>query len=84
MKKILAVLALFTAPLYLSGQNLTLGKTKDEIRDIVRTTPTFKLGTGENSDTLSFQAGMQTIFYYKGNLCLPGDIQRHDHQKDGR
>ena len=53
----------------LLAQALTIGKTRDQIRDMVRATPTFKLGTGENSDTLNFQAGMQTIFYYTDNVC---------------
>jgi hypothetical protein len=69
MKRLFALMVLLGAPLFLFAQDLTVGKTRDQIRDMVRATPAFKLATGESSDTLNFQAGMQTIFYYKDNVC---------------
>ncbi|MBS1530436.1 MAG: hypothetical protein JSU01_09025 [Bacteroidetes bacterium] len=69
MKKLFALLVLLGAPLFLFAQDLTIGKTRDQIGKIIKATPTFQLGAGENTDTLKFQAGMQTIFYYKDGIC---------------
>jgi hypothetical protein len=69
MKKILILLLFLYAPMCLPAQALTIGKTRDQIKDMVKATPAFKLHSGESCDTLVFQMGMQTIFYYKDDIC---------------
>jgi len=58
----------FLAPLYLLAQN-TIGKSKDQIRNIIQSNPNFKLSSGNNCDTMKFTQGMQTIFFYKNDTC---------------
>jgi len=69
MKKILILLVLLTAPVCLLAQDLTVGKTREQVRHIIQSNPAFKLLPGKSCDTAIFQAGMQTVFYYKNNIC---------------
>jgi hypothetical protein len=67
-KKLVLFLFVFLTPLYLLAQN-TIGKSKDEIRNIIQSNPNFKLLPGDNCDTLKFAQGMQSVFFYKDNMC---------------
>ncbi|MEZ2334030.1 hypothetical protein AB6735_00285 [Mucilaginibacter sp. RCC_168] len=68
IKKLLILLTITLAPFFLRAQN-TIGKSREEIRNIIRSNPKFKLLVGDNCDTLVFAQGMQAIFEYKNNLC---------------
>jgi hypothetical protein len=69
MRKILILFLLLAAPVCLLAQDLTIGKTRDQVRHIIQSNPAFKLLPGKSCDTAIFQAGMQTVFYYKDNVC---------------
>ena len=68
MKKLLILLTIALGPFCLRAQN-TIGKSREEMRNIIRSNPNFKLLVGDNCDTLVFAQGMQAIFDYKNNLC---------------
>jgi hypothetical protein len=69
MRKILILFILLATPSCLLAQDLTVGKTREQIRHIIQSNRAFKLLPGKSCDTVVFQAGMQTVFYYKGNVC---------------
>lgn len=69
MRKFLIPVIILLIPFCLKAQN-TIGKSKDEIRNIIKSNPNFKLLTGKDCDTLVFTQGMQTIFDYRDNLCV--------------
>ncbi len=68
MKKLIILLIAISGPLFLQAQT-TIGKSKDGIRKIIQSNPSFKLLAGDNCDTLVFAQTMQTIFSYKDNIC---------------
>ncbi|SDE41196.1 hypothetical protein SAMN05216464_10638 [Mucilaginibacter pineti] len=68
--KILLMLALLCGlPYCLKAQDPTLGKTKEQIRALIKPNSGIKLSAGESSDTLSMDGGLQTVMYYKNNIC---------------
>ena len=56
-------------PCCLKAQDSTLGKTKDQIRAMVKPYPAIKLSPGDNADTLTMQGDLKTIVFYKNNIC---------------
>ena len=68
MKKLLILLFIAVTPFWVLAQT-TIGKSKEELRKIIQSDPNFKIATGIESDTLSLQPGMQSIFFYKHDTC---------------
>lgn len=60
-------------PCCLRAQDSTLGKTKDQIRTMVKPYPAIKLAPGDNADTLTMQGGLKTIVFYKNNVCYSSE-----------
>ena len=60
-------------PCCLKAQDSTLGKTKDQIRALVKPYPAIKLAPGDNADTLTMQGDLKTIIFYKNNVCYSSE-----------
>lgn len=69
MKILLAFFLLFTLPYTLKAQDPTLGKTKEQIRALIKPNSGIDILRGEDSDTLVLQGGPKTVMYYKNNIC---------------
>jgi len=69
MKNFLFLILICLAPFCLKAQDSTLGKTKDQIRAMVKPYPAIKLAPGDNADTLTMQGDLKTIVLYKNNIC---------------
>ena len=73
MKQLLFLILICLAPCCLKAQDSTLGKTKDQIRAMVKPYPAIKLAPGDNADTLTMQGGLKTIVFYKNNVCYSSE-----------
>ena len=60
-------------PCCLRAQDSTLGKTKDQIRAMVKPYPAIKLSPGNNADTLTMKGDLKTIVFYKNNVCYSSE-----------
>ena len=60
-------------PCCLKAQDSTLGKTKDQIRALVKPYPAIKLAPGDSTDTLTMQGDLKTIIFYKNNVCYSSE-----------
>lgn len=69
MKPLFFLILICLVPLCLKAQDSTLGKTKDQIRAMVKPYPAIKLAPGDNADTLTMQGELKTIVFYKNNVC---------------
>lgn len=69
MKLLLFLTFICLIPFCLKAQDSTLGKTKDQMRAMVKPYPGIKLAPGNNADTLTMQGGLKTIVFYKDNVC---------------
>src|ERR1700744_5241132 len=73
MKQLLFLILICLAPCCLKAQDSTLGKTRDQIRAMVKPYPAIKLAPGDNSDTLTMQGDLKTIVFYKNNICYSSE-----------
>jgi len=73
MKIFFFLMLICLAPCCLRAQDSTLGKTKDQIRAMVKPYPTIKLAPGDNADTLTMQGDLKTIVFYKNNVCYSSE-----------
>lgn len=69
MKLLFFLMLICLAPCCLKAQDSTLGKTKDQIRAMVKPYPSIKLSPGDNTDTLTMQGDLKTVVFYKNNVC---------------
>ncbi len=69
MKILFFLMLICLVPCCLKAQDSTLGKTKDQIRAMVKPYPAIKLSPGDNADTLTMQGDLKTIVFYKNNVC---------------
>ena len=69
MKILFSLMLICLVPCCLKAQDSTLGKTKDQIRAMVKPYPAIKLSPGDNADTLTMQGDLKTIVFYKNNIC---------------
>ena len=69
MKILFFLMLICLVPCCLKAQDSTLGKTKDQIRALVKPYPAIKLAPGDNADTLTMQGDLKTIIFYKNNVC---------------
>lgn len=69
MKITLFLMLICLAPCCLRAQDSTLGKTKDQIRAMIKPYPAIKLAPGDSADTLTMQGDLKTIVFYKNNVC---------------
>lgn len=69
MKLLFSLMLICLVPLCLKAQDSTLGKTKDQIRAMIKPYPAIKLAPGDNADTLTMQGDLKTIVFYKNNVC---------------
>jgi hypothetical protein len=60
-------------PCCLKAQDSTLGKTKDQVRAMVKPYPAIKLAPGDTADTLTMQGDLKTIVFYKNNVCYSSE-----------
>ena len=69
MKKIVVTLLLgFVTHTCLFAQS-TIGKSREELTKITNTNTNIKLLKGVDTDTLNFLGGIQSIYYYKKDIC---------------
>ena len=66
MKILFSLMLICLVPCCLKAQDSTLGKTKDQIRAMVKPYPAIKLSP---ADTLTMQGDLKTIVFYKNNIC---------------
>ena len=69
MKILISLMLICLVPCCIKAQDSTLGKTKDQIRAMVKPYPAIKLSPGDNADTLTMQGDLKTIVFYKNNIC---------------
>jgi len=69
MKNVFFFIIICLIPCCLKAQDSTLGKTKDQIRAMVKPYPAIKLARGEDADTLTMQGDLKTVILYKNNVC---------------
>jgi len=69
MKLLFFLLFICLIPCCSKAQDSTLGKTKDQIRAMIKPYPAIKLAPGEDADTLTMQGDLKTIIFYKNNIC---------------
>ena len=69
MKILFFLLLICLVPCCLRAQDSTLGKTKDQIRALIKPYPAIKLAPGDTTDTLTMQGDLKTILFYKNNIC---------------
>lgn len=69
MKVLILFALLFTIPLYLKAQDATLGKSKEQIRALIKPNGGIILLKGNDCDTLTLQGGLKTFMYYKDDVC---------------
>jgi hypothetical protein len=73
MKLLFFLMLICLVPCCLKAQDSTLGKTKDEIRALVKPYPAIKLAPGDNADTITMQGDLKTIIFYKNNVCYSSE-----------
>ena len=67
---IILLLVICLAPCCLKAQDATLGKTKEEIRALIKPNSGITISTGDDCDTLSMQGGLRIYMFYKNNICI--------------
>jgi hypothetical protein len=69
MKLLFFLMLICLVPCCLKAQDSTLGKTKEQIRALIKPYPAIKLAPGDDTDTLTMQGDLKTIIFYKNNVC---------------
>ena len=70
MKMIFITVVLLALVYYVKAQDHTLGKSKNEIRSMIRPNTGISLLKGSRSDTLTMNGGLQIVMYYKNDTCF--------------
>jgi hypothetical protein len=73
MKILFFLMLICLVPCCLKAQDSTLGKTKDQIRAMVKPYPAIKLAPGDTADTLTMKGDLKTIVFYKNNVCYSSE-----------
>lgn len=69
MKILFILLFVLTASFDLKAQDATIGKSKDQIRALIKPNSGINLLQGSDCDTLTMQGGLAIFMYYKNNIC---------------
>lgn len=69
MKILLTLILLVSACCCLKAQDATLGKSRAEIKELIRSNTAIKLTQSNDCDTLSMAGGLKTMMFYKNDIC---------------
>jgi hypothetical protein len=71
MKILLILLLILAAPSYLKAQDATLGKSKEQIRAMIKPNSGISLLRGEDCDTLTMQGAFRYLCTTKTIFVIP-------------
>nr|WP_067058023.1 hypothetical protein [Mucilaginibacter sp. L294] len=69
MKLLFVYILIIATTNFVKAQDPTLGKSRDEIRNLIKPNTGINLLKGNNTDTLTMDGGLRIVIYYQNDTC---------------